>query len=75
MPADIIANIIDAGRWAPSAHNLQPWKFVVVEDRETINNISDALTHKAKKLLNYHPKVSIDDGLRKTYEWIKQNTI
>lgn len=26
--------VLEAGRWAPSYANLQPWKFVVVEDEE-----------------------------------------
>ena len=29
---------------------------------------------KARKLLGYHPVTSPADGLRKTYEWYKQNT-
>jgi len=31
---DLIANILDAGRWAPSGLNNQPWRFVVVKDKE-----------------------------------------
>jgi UDP-glucuronate 4-epimerase len=27
---------------------------------------------KAKKLLDYDPKTNLEDGLRKTYEWLKQ---
>lgn len=29
---DKLAFIIEAGRWAPSAGNLQPWRFVIVRD-------------------------------------------
>ena len=29
-----IASIIDAGLWAPSPLNLQPWEFIVVSDPE-----------------------------------------
>ena len=28
---------------------------------------------KAKKLLNYEPKVKLEDGLRNTYDWMKNN--
>lgn len=31
---DLIVNIIDAARYAPSARNSQPWEFVVVTDPE-----------------------------------------
>ena len=30
----IIEDILEAGRWAPSGLNNQPWRFVVVKDRE-----------------------------------------
>jgi nitroreductase len=34
---EAIKVILDAGRWAPSANNSQPWKFIVVsEDEEKI---------------------------------------
>jgi len=28
----VIERLVDAARWAPSAHNAQPWRFVVLED-------------------------------------------
>jgi len=34
VPKDMIEAIIDAGNWAPTGHNLQRWRFVVVEDSE-----------------------------------------
>lgn len=32
IPRDVLASILEAGRWAPSGLNNQPWRFVVVED-------------------------------------------
>jgi F420 biosynthesis protein FbiB-like protein len=34
VPREVIERLIDAARWAPSAHNAQPWRFVVLEDRQ-----------------------------------------
>ncbi|HEX2969283.1 MAG TPA: nitroreductase family protein [Bacteroidales bacterium] len=34
--------ILEAGRIAPSACNAQPWKFVVVDKPELLNELSDA---------------------------------
>lgn len=31
VPADALEMILQAGRWAPSAFNLQPWDFIVVQ--------------------------------------------
>jgi coenzyme F420-0:L-glutamate ligase/coenzyme F420-1:gamma-L-glutamate ligase len=27
---EILSRILEAGRWAPSAHNAQPWRFIVI---------------------------------------------
>ena len=36
----IITRILDAGRWAGSSKNTQPWQFVVVKERETLNRLA-----------------------------------
>ena len=47
VPKKAIDNILDAGVWAPSGMNAQPWKFIVIEDRQTINR----LARKTKDIL------------------------
>ncbi len=37
---NLVNEILEAGRWAPSGLNNQPWRFITVQDRETIKNIS-----------------------------------
>ncbi|MFA6213957.1 MAG: nitroreductase family protein [Candidatus Micrarchaeia archaeon] len=39
VPETAIRKILEAGRWAPSAHNAQPWRFIVVKNPETIRGI------------------------------------
>ena len=39
IPRDVIEKIIDAARQAPSGHNRQAWKFVVVEDVKKLKGI------------------------------------
>lgn len=29
---EVLFRILEAGRWAPSAHNAQPWHFIVIRD-------------------------------------------
>ena len=36
VPEEHIKIILEAARWAPSGDNAQPWRFVVVTDREKI---------------------------------------
>ena len=44
VPNEIVHNILQAGRWAPSSSNTQPWHFVVVRNRETIAAIGRIAT-------------------------------
>jgi nitroreductase len=37
---ELIAAILEAGRWAPSGLNNQPWRFIVVRDRATLNEMA-----------------------------------
>src|SRR6056297_1642522 len=42
-----LQTVLDAGIKAPSANNLQPWHFTVIQDREMISYISD----KSKEIM------------------------
>jgi len=44
VPQKIIESIIDAGRLAPTARNVQPWKFVVVRDAKTRSQLAKLAT-------------------------------
>jgi len=35
-----IQMILEAGRWAPSASNKQPWEFYIIRDKEILKEIS-----------------------------------
>jgi nitroreductase len=39
---DVVRKILDAGRFAPSWVNVQPWKFVVVKSQQTKDLLSQA---------------------------------
>lgn len=49
----------------------KPEKIKYIEKQMGDVDITHSNTEKAKKLLNYVPKIHIDDGLKKTYEWEK----
>lgn len=40
VPEEAVRDILEAGRWAPSYANLQPWEFIVVRDPETKRKLS-----------------------------------
>ena len=41
VEAEKLERILEAGRVAPSACNAQPWKFVVITDRELALKVAD----------------------------------
>jgi nitroreductase len=42
IPEKDILRIIDAARMAPTSGNQQPWKFLVIKDKTTINQMKEA---------------------------------
>ncbi|MBI5664689.1 MAG: nitroreductase [Nitrospirae bacterium] len=47
VPDEVIDRIIEAGTWAPSGLNNQPWKFAVIKDSALKKEVS-GLTHYSK---------------------------
>jgi nitroreductase len=45
VPREVIEDIVDCGRLAPTAINVQPWEFVVVTDADMRQRIADATDH------------------------------
>jgi nitroreductase len=37
---ELVEKLLDAGRWAPSSSNSQPWEFIVITDPEVKKRIS-----------------------------------
>jgi nitroreductase len=42
IPPELLEGILEAGRWAMSGANAQPWEFVVVQDTELRKKIMDS---------------------------------
>lgn len=43
VPRPVVARILETACRAPSAHNRQPWRFVVLESREARKNVAQAM--------------------------------
>ncbi len=41
VPADVVREIVEAGQLTASSMNLQPWHFVVVENRDTLRKMGE----------------------------------
>jgi nitroreductase len=40
VPEAVLQRILEAGRWSPSQRNRQPWHFIVVQDRERLQQLA-----------------------------------
>ena len=55
IPDGIIEEIIEAGRYAPSALNKQPWKFIVITNKDVIKRLSGIVKEKTLKITRFLP--------------------
>lgn len=49
VPAPLVASLIESAACAPSAHNRQPWRFVVVQEAASRTRLADALSAAFEK--------------------------
>ncbi|MFW9948859.1 MAG: nitroreductase family protein [Candidatus Thorarchaeota archaeon] len=45
IPDEEITMILEAGQWAPSASNRQPWEFIVIKNQETIQKVAKVASY------------------------------
>lgn len=45
VPRPVLEKLVDAGRLAATARNEQPWEFVVVTDRKTVEEVANLTDH------------------------------
>jgi F420 biosynthesis protein FbiB-like protein len=49
IPGDVLNRILDIATYSPSAHNKQPWRFIVLSTKEKKDDLAQAITGKFKK--------------------------
>lgn len=45
VPLEILLKAVDVARYAPSARNSQPWRFIVIRDTKRLKELSGILQH------------------------------
>jgi len=43
VPDEVVEQVLEAARWAPSPHGRQPWRFAVLGREETKERLADAM--------------------------------
>ena len=59
VPKEIIEEILEAGRYAPSSLNTQPWEFVVITDKGLIRELSLTIRKSIKTVHSLLPILKI----------------
>ena len=78
VPEYLIRRIIEAGRFAPSGGNGQPWKFVVVRDSNLIREMTDDVVKFLRRLMwlvDYtKPGMGFKSWLARIFQWFDPNS-
>lgn len=53
VPDEDINKILDAGRFAPSANNTQPWRFVVIKDKALLAKMAVAVREMVDRMVPF----------------------
>jgi nitroreductase len=73
VPEDVVRRIVEAGRLSASAGNQQPWHFIVVSKRDTVERIGEIMTtgryaagasHAIAVMIVKDKRIAISDGSR-----------
>jgi len=68
VPESLIRRVLEAGRFAPSAGNCQPWKFIVVTHKALIKEMDEAIFNTLSTLYNTYTSDEMVKGLVSVYE-------
>ncbi len=67
---DDLHAILEAAQWAPSGENFQPWKFIVIKNKKTMENIVELLPYKKfQKFLMNGPVLIVVIGDSRKSKW------
>lgn len=65
VPKEAIDKILKAATFAPSARNRQNWHFVVIRDKNKINDLAQDISNKADEYINKLDNEDMKNDLKK----------
>ncbi|MCL4338501.1 nitroreductase family protein [Patescibacteria group bacterium] len=73
IPNEVLAQILEAGRYSPSPLNSQPWHMIVLQDRDTIGKLSKNAHHGPFLSQARVVVIVVVDNNAKTDQWLAQH--
>ena len=68
VPEPLLRRILEAGRMAPSGGNCQPWRFMVITDKELLAEISERIQQLAQMATMMYQDDNMLEALAAQYE-------
>ena len=53
VPEDLLLKALELATWAPNGGNYQPWRFLIVSNRNLINQMADAVKAKTEVIASW----------------------
>lgn len=75
IPHEKVTTILKAGLWAPSSKNNRPWEFIVVEERDTLHQLSKCKPHGASFLSGAPLCIVVLGDPQKSDVWVEDCSI
>jgi coenzyme F420-0:L-glutamate ligase / coenzyme F420-1:gamma-L-glutamate ligase len=72
VPKEQVIRILESATWAPSAHNRQPWRFVVLQSKETRTQFVETMSilFRQDLLADGTPEVEIERTINRATQRI-----
>jgi len=71
VPPEHLERILEAARQAPNAGNQQPWRFLVIQEKDRLNEFRDYAWRSRKKwLLDNGYEADTDEGMKAHFDRI-----
>lgn len=69
IPAETLDRVLAAARWAPSAHNRQPWRFAILTPFHWKDRLARAMGDRLRRdrLADGDPPAAIDQDVARSY--------
>jgi F420 biosynthesis protein FbiB-like protein len=77
VPPELIDQLLEAASWAPSAHNRQPWRFVVISTPEAKQQLATVMGERLRtdRLRDGDPIEAVEHDVARSHERIIQAPI
>ncbi|MFH0787807.1 MAG: nitroreductase family protein [Pseudomonadota bacterium] len=65
VPEDLLVKAIELAAWAPNGGNFQPWKFLIITNKDLIHRMGDAVKAKTELMASWPEAVICGDALER----------